>query len=205
MSGYRFINVGSEGIEGNFWEYNPQLKYLDPFKRLYDDDTSKQKTQSSKTMWCIWMLEDPNYDNKIFQQIDDDKEKVIKNYHPKFDRDEKNTQAVIAVYDNVCLSAVGRSYKAEVKSMVERGHVLSTTPYTFDKYEIDVVTKRQKVVKGSSGDLDKMRMMTSKIMEGYNAIEKAFRDEQAGARVSGGRNETMREKGLLRPIKEAYE
>lgn len=205
MSAYRFINVGPEGIEGNFWEYNPQLKYLEPFKTLHDEDTSKKKVESSKTMWCIWMLEDPNYENKVFQQLDQDKDEVVKNYHPKFDRDEKNTQAVIAIYDNTCLSAVGRSYKGEVRSMVERGVVLTTTAYTFDTYDIDPITKRQKTVKGTSADLDRMRLMTSKIMEGYEKIEKAFREEQVGARVAGGRNETMREKGRLRQIKEVYE
>lgn len=205
MSSYRFINIGPEGIEGDFWVQNPQLKYLSPFSDLYDSDKSRKKVESSKTMWCIWMLMDPSYINKVFQQDDKAKLPTVKKFWPKFDKDHPLVDAIMKVYDDVCLSAIGRSYKRETATMVARADILATTAYSFDAYVTDPSTNRAKIVKGTSRDLDAMRVMSTKIYEGYNAIEKLFREEQDASRVVGGRTESVREMNLLREVKEDYE
>ena len=40
----------------NFWELNPELKYAEKLKSLYDSDKSKKKEDSSKIMNAIYML-----------------------------------------------------------------------------------------------------------------------------------------------------
>jgi hypothetical protein len=53
--GYKFINVGTFNINHNFWELNPQIIYINPFRKLYERDKSKDKLISSKEMWCVWL------------------------------------------------------------------------------------------------------------------------------------------------------
>jgi len=65
---YKFINVGTFNINQNFWELNPQLIYIKPFALLYERDDSKNHSVSSKEMWCIWLHEDPSYENKVYRQ-----------------------------------------------------------------------------------------------------------------------------------------
>ena len=42
-------------IENNFWDQNPHMKILEPFSRLFKRDKSKNATNSSKEMWCIFL------------------------------------------------------------------------------------------------------------------------------------------------------
>ena len=40
----------------NFWELNPELKYPEAFAKLYNEDKSKKKAESSKIMNGIYLL-----------------------------------------------------------------------------------------------------------------------------------------------------
>lgn len=196
---YKLVNTGPKGIEDNFWELNPHLRYLSPFKELYAKDKSSKKADSSKDMWCIWMLEDPSLDNKVFHFTKERQAEIVKNYNSKFAEDRKEIQAIREVYDDFCLSIAGRAYKEESATMADRTAFLRNAKYTFDYYEQDPKTGKTKIVKGNATEIDAMRLRTIKINESYKQVERMFEEEQRVARIYGGRAQTIREMRLLNP------
>jgi hypothetical protein len=57
--------VSNSDIESNFWQQNPAALTIPEFKEKYDQDKSKQKIDSSKMMWCLFMLRDQTSLNKL--------------------------------------------------------------------------------------------------------------------------------------------
>lgn len=53
------LHVNLENPEDNFWELNPQLKLIEPFKSFYKGDRDRTKIASSKVMFAIAMVYDP--------------------------------------------------------------------------------------------------------------------------------------------------
>ena len=204
---YRFINIGVLGIEENIWKLNPQLPYTQPFKKLYDQDKSKDHEASSKDLWCVWMLEDPSYQNKVFQLEPTLKMETIMNYHPGFKVEDALILEIRQVYPELCLSISARAFALETGTFVDRSEIFKGNKYTLDSYETDPKTSRTKLVKGTASELDAIRGRTLKIFENYKKVEAMFEEEQAGSRVQGsGREETHRERGLLPTnVKEDYE
>ena len=63
---YRFINIPQKfDIDVDFWEYNPQVKYIEPYKTMYEQDDTADKSVSSKHLWCICLYLELSYANKI--------------------------------------------------------------------------------------------------------------------------------------------
>ena len=69
----------------NFWEYNKELKFVTPFKKLYDDYGDKE---SSKIMWAIYLTEDPR---SRFYRIPREHSVCKDRGHPKCPRDRGQT------------------------------------------------------------------------------------------------------------------
>lgn len=206
---YKFINAGVRCVEENFWELNPQLKYISPFKEVHQADKSKNKETSSKDMWCVWMLHNPDFDNKIFQLPDDRKMEAVSNYHSSFDPTAPLIAKVIDEYD-VCLSAAARAFVMEVNTMKQRAAIFAEQTYTFDTWKYPDPKKNETwkpfLIKGNAVELDKIRAQTPKIMESYYLIEQKFAREQEASRVQGGRMESLKERAMLNTsIKEDYE
>ena len=63
------VNESIQYENKNFWEVNPQLVYIPPFSELYNKDKSKNKEKSSKNMWCIFFMSDPDEDKNKFYRI----------------------------------------------------------------------------------------------------------------------------------------
>jgi len=196
--------------EDNWWILNPQMKYMAPFCELYKRDQGGAK--SSKDMWCIFFLADPDEElNKFYRMsLELRLEMLISEYHAEFDLDDVLITECIQAYPDAALTAVGRAYKLEKDSFIARGMLLSSTPYTFDEVARDkqgaiiYVAGKPMIIKGNAKDLDYMRGNTGKIMQQYKNIDKMFYDEKKALRIFGGRNESIVEKGdLLEEINRA--
>lgn len=63
MSSFKFVRVppSLDVEEHDFFEYNPELRYIDPIPRLVEKVGS---LLASKVMWAIYFLEDP--DSKFY-------------------------------------------------------------------------------------------------------------------------------------------
>ena len=89
----------------NFWEYNKELKFVTPFKKLYDDYGDKE---SSKIMWAIYLTEDPR---SRFYRIPREQRtvEVTSNYYPTFD--PSKYQDAVRSYGYLVLSKEENLYK----------------------------------------------------------------------------------------------
>ena len=115
---YKFINSANGDYKINFWEINPQLTLIAPFRELYERDKSKNKETSSLEMWCVFMYCDPSYDNKIYRLPPDKKLDAIKFLNNDFNKEEEVIAKCITEYDVHCLTSAARAFKEEELSLL---------------------------------------------------------------------------------------
>jgi len=167
----------------NFWEINPQLVYMLPFSTLYNKDKTKDKLNSSKTMWCVYFMSDPDEEENKFYRIPE-KDRIImlqETYNKEFDIEEELIKECLLQYPIICLTAVERSLKNEKDALTKRADFLVKADYNFETMK----------------DLDNAYSKTSKIYENFETIETRFLKHKSQSRVKGGRRESASEKGLI--------
>lgn len=200
---YKFVKADPT-LEENFWDLNPQHRFIDPFKSLYDRDSSKNKVKSSKEMWCLWMYCDPSYDNKVYRLSEGDKVTTIKNYYKDFDFNDPLIQMCISAYDDMCLTPAARAFKEEERSFAKRAAVIRDSVYTLSEPMRDasgnIITHngRPIIIPGTAKELDSLRKNTLDILKKYQQAKKVFEEEQRGEpKLFGGGVETLMEEGGL--------
>lgn len=189
----------------NFWEINPQLTMYKPFSRLYKRDKSKNREISSKEMWMIMFLCDPDDSVNKFARIPYSERLAMlkEEYYEDFNEEDEDIAECLDKYPAECLSAVERAFKEEVDSLVKRARFIKNSEYTFDDVERDhngnviFISGKPMVRKGTATDLDRMRANTKKIYEQYEEVENSFIKERNEARVVGGRKESLSERGEI--------
>lgn len=192
------ININkSWSADVNFWKSNPQITLHNPYSKLYNKDKSKDKSKSSIDMWTIFFLSDPDSTKNTFYRIPySERLALIKeNYNKDFNENNKLIIECLEAYPQLILSAVERSLKEEIDSMVQRSQLLRNTVYTLDKTVID--GNKSLIMKGTATQLDSMRSKTTKLYENYEKLQQKFMKQQDETRIRGGRKETISEKNLL--------
>jgi len=183
----------------NWWELNPQMIIMSPFSKLYDRDKSKGKIKSSKTMWCVFFMSEPDEDiNKFYRMPHEQRQQMLKDtYNEHFDWKERLTEECLDIYPHICLSAVEMSLKEEIDSMVIRAKFITreSQDLTLDKTEI--VNGKAFTVRGNALQIENIRSKTPKLLENYEKIKEKFLTQKAAAKVKGQRRQTKAEKKLL--------
>ena len=209
MANYRFVKIKPPfNIETCFWHQNNQLKYIEPYKTLYDNDpkADEEDSPSSKTMWCVWLYLDPNYENKI-GKIRDEKEKrsAILAYYSEFDFNDPLVSAVLTAYPNDCLSDAAKSFKKEEEGLRKFADVLEDylekNDLTFD-HTVQVTPHKTQIVKGTATQYADLKMKNSKLYTIYDKVRRMFEEEQSSIRIHGGGKETLIDRGGLIMIKD---
>lgn len=167
----------------NYWELNPHLIYLKPYSVLYNEDKSKDKVNSSKTMWCITWMIDPDEDtNKYFRLNEEQRIEVCTEFHSEFDFNNELVQEIVQAYPEDCLTIIERSLRDTKEFIRKRDKFIKTQEYNFDTMK----------------DLDDAAAKSVKILQDYEKIEKQFLEEKSkGIRIKGGRQQTAREAGRI--------
>lgn len=190
--------------ELNFWELNPQVAYISPFNKLYETDNGGD--DSSAHMWACFFISYPDEDkNFLFKLPPHEQKEAINRFYSDIRWDDPLFQDCVEEFPFACLNSIQRSLKEELESLKERSKTLRETPYTFDHYMTNdmgdmILDKSGKPIhiKGTAKDIDAARAKTSKIYEGVEkALEKFVQSKEEEARVYGGRQQTIHEKGLL--------
>lgn len=188
----------------NFWKKNPQIAFLDPFNKLYKSDDGG--SHSSSLMWACFFFCDPDEEiNRLFRIDEENRIIAIENYYPDLDWDDPLFQEVLEAYPFECLTSIERALKEEKDSLRARAKLLRETPYTIDEPMrndmgeiIPDKSGRPIIIKGTATQLDNMRGKTQKIYEALETtLDKFLRSKEESARVYGGREETLSEKGLI--------
>jgi hypothetical protein len=190
-------------IRVNFWDNNYQIALIQPFKKLYDRDKTKDKSVSSKEMWCIWLYQDPSTDNKIGKLPKEQKIESIHTYYSDFDFDDEDIKECIESYDMYCLTPAAKAFKEEEASLIKRAKFMAEKEYTFDEVAKDskgahiFVAGKPLILKGTATELDRMRANTLKIYQQYAEVVKMFSDEENNVRIWGGGTEGLLDEGGL--------
>lgn len=180
-----FINIKKEfKPDQNFWELNPHLRFVKPFSELYSEDESKNKTNSSKTMWCIFYLSEPDEDINLYYRLEyDDILDVCKKFNNSFDETDELVRECINTYPEVCLTVIERTLKVTKDLFKKRNSFLKEAPYDFD----------------TMTQIDNAIAKTPKMEEDFDKIVKKYDEsKRTEIQIHGGRKLTAREKKTIK-------
>jgi hypothetical protein len=188
--------------EANFWKLNPQLPFIKPFNKLYNEDSSIEKNLSSKTMWCVFFMCEPDEEiNKFFRiPLLERYEMLKETFYLQFDLEEEYTKECMDAYPLLCLSAVQRALKDEKEMLMKRASFIKEQEYTLDSYEVITGPGGRPVrvtMPGTAKQLDTMHKATKSIMDNFKIIESEFFAEKSKAQLKGNRQESKGEKGEI--------
>lgn len=187
--------------DANFWKLNPQLQFIKPFNELYNTDDSINKDLSSKTMWCIVFMCDPDEDiNKFFRIPEKERYEMLQEtFFPLFDLEDEVTKKCIEAYPIMCLTSVQKALKDEKEVLIKRAKFLKEQEYTLDTYEmVQVGSRMQRItLPGTAKQLDTMHKSTKTIMDNFKLVENDFFAEKSKSQLKGNRTESKAEKGEI--------
>ena len=178
--------VESYSKNSNFWEENPQLAVINPFKTLMKDDKSKGKVESSNLMWAIALINHPKSDlyyveNKEFVIAKD----MLGLKESSIDKFWDNNKHLVDAFTGACLSQAERSLVDWYGYMRKRDIYLKNTEYYFDQYKTDnngdnIVSKTGQFVteKGTAEQLDKAWGASKSMWADYEKIIKTVSEEE---------------------------
>lgn len=177
----------------NFWELNPMFKTVKRFLKLYEDDKSKGKKDSSQLMWAIALLIDPNEAN-IWRNLSEEDKKMLIRTEFLNEKDYfkwEDHQELIDEYENRCLTIAEKELIRFERKLVDRGNFIAKTTYKLDEYEED--NGKVKLIKGTAEQLDKMMLNTTKINEQYSIIKDMLKQEEAQGSLRAGAKKSASE------------
>lgn len=169
--------LSAVNISENFWELNPEIKYMNPFKDFYTENIDKD--YSSKIMWAIYLYCDP--DSRFARMDDDEKQKEISENYLEGEFDLVNHKVLIEAYKDKILSKLQKSYNRLLKKLEERDNFIAATKYT----------------ENNAKKLDDMFANSSKIYQQLKAIEDELETEKKSGNIKGGRKESLSERGII--------
>ncbi len=158
--------VNSFTVTANFWEVNPQLVVV--FKDVYDTDKSKGKVNSSKNMWTIALIYDP--ESKFKNLPLEDRIKIIEENFCKIEN-----IGIIDKYKELVTTPAQRHLIQWNNVMEEKSKLLSTLKYDIDSWEVI-----EKMLIGNTklyAELERIQDMLSK--EGEEGIGRGGSVESA--------------------------
>lgn len=210
---YKFVKLaGPFDIGKNFWDENYQVSLLDPFKKLYERDTSKDKSISSKEMWSLWLYLDPSVDNKLYRQPDHQKKSAIMSYFPEFNFKDPVIAECILAYPDSCMSEAKRAYDREIRGLrkfTEMIDEMMGQELTIDTYVTvrnNRGTEQEKLIKGTAKQVLELKEKAVKLFAQYEKVQSIFNEEEAQVILyGGGELSLVEEGGLMELDDEEYE
>lgn len=152
-------------LENSFWKEFPGIQYHSVLNKLYKSDKSRNKAVSSKIMWAIYLLVNPN--SNLYN--DPNKEETIPKTFLKdstFKWDKYKDE--IYAYKDIALTTAEKALQNWNELMEMRDKSLKEM-YKKALEESDA---------GSLLNLDKMIANTSKLFADYAKVKKEYEEEK---------------------------
>lgn len=165
-------------VNMNFWEANPQIKYISPFAELYNEDKSKGKNKSSQTMWAIALYSDP-VKSKLYRIPPKERKQEIEKNFIKGEFDWETD--LLKAYEENLMTAAKRNYKRWGDKLTERDAYIAETEYNEDTYKM----------------LDDMMAKTAAMWRQFEELKAILEEEEAVQKTRGNVKESAREEGLF--------
>ena len=184
-----------QGSELSFWEVFPYMKEVGLFRKLYLSDRSENKNKSSKTMWYLAMVKD--IDSEFYSmsksEQDDSLFDTLGLNVVKFVGSPEDLDILLNAFEDFIDTPLSADVRALESKMKERKLFIQNTPYTLDAYE-EGFDGKQKLVKGTAPQLDKMVTDTKKLHEEIRSLRNALKSAQS-EQGKGGRKDSFLENG----------
>ncbi len=184
-----------QGSELSFWEVFPYMKEVGLFRKLYLADRSENKNKSSKTMWYLAMVKD--IDSEFYSmsksEQDDSLFDTLGLNVVKFVGSPEDLDILLNAFEDFIDTPLSADVRALESKMKERKLFIQNTPYTLDAYE-EGFDGKQKLVKGTAPQLDKMVTDTKKLHEEIRSLRDALKSAQS-EQGKGGRKDSFLENG----------
>lgn len=162
----------------NFWKVNKQLVIPEEFENFRYNDRSRDKEESSKIMWAIALLLDPDSKFKRLR-LQDRKSLIAKDFlkNEKFQWDKYKD--IINFYEKLILTPAQRQLMIWEQKLDEKTELMAVTTYDLDNAEI----------------LEKLLASNSKLFAELERIKEQLEREDDSGIVQGGAEESASEKG----------
>lgn len=160
--------------DSNFWTVNPQFTTVEPFRKLWKGDKSRNKTTTSNIMWAIALVFHPKSD---IYYLSDARERVAIDFlHIKekdADKFWEEYEHLSNAFTDAALSQAEKSLVDWEKRMKKRDKFLSEQEYTFGYIDENKIEYRD-----NTKQLDDMLSKTAKIYDEYFKIKKDIEEEE---------------------------
>ncbi len=178
--------------DNSFWTYNAQFTAMDPFRKLYKSDKSRNKRVSSNLMWAISLIYHPESD---WYSLPGKEAMAAKDILKDKDYDWDKNEDVISTFKEMCLTQAEKSLVSWEMRMKDRDGFLAKQKYTFgEEYVDDEGIAR--TVKGNAKDLDEMFSRTAKIYQEYFKIKEDLEKEET-VRGKGNKVKSLSDSGEI--------
>lgn len=172
--------INNFNINANFWSSNPQLIAI--FDDVYQEDTTKNKERSSKLMWAIALLIDPNENNSYRNMLYEDKLKILRdNYIKEKNFDWIKYDDVIERYKKYVLTKTEYALHVMEKKLEERLRLLNDTVITLE----------------NADSLDKLQLNMVKIKTEIKNLTKLMKEDDSNIKNKGDKKVGLLDSGLL--------
>lgn len=175
------IDIPKVNVESNFWTLNPEFKYRDGFKDLYQKDKTRKKKYSSEIVWATYLWK---HVKSSFKNMSDEVKEINITEYLK-DHSEKHTfkevEDFTPIFLKQCLTRKQKMYLGWEEKLIERDKFLKITPYTED----------------NAKDLDAIMKNTKTLWDNYQKVGEEMIEEEAQSQIGGGREESLSEKKVL--------
>lgn len=172
--------INTFDVDKNFWIENPDMKAINPFKELYESDTSKKKSESSLIMWFIVLCYDRESKfSKLLPDGDEGKHAVVGEDYCEdihfYKKHKKEIDMCVDMYNNLQYTPLERHLRTWEDLLDKRTKFLKGQEYDFDTDE----------------KLDKMAERTLKVHNTIKQIKDDLSKEAAEGTVKGGGQKSL--------------
>lgn len=163
--------ISTFDTDKNFWNEHPDMKVIDPFKTIYEDDKSKKKEDSSRMMWFIILCYDR--DSKLFKQSISERHRIIGEDYMGDAKFYENNKAIldagIYMYTELQYTPMQKLMASWDKKLQERAKWLDGLSFEDDDERVDKAMER-----------------TKKVYDGYKQIMDDMHKEDNSGQAKGG-------------------
>lgn len=182
-----------QSMEVSFWETFPMFGEVQPFKKLYKEDRSKDKNKSSKVMWYCVLTKD--LDSEFYSLDEHERKETLSDMvgfdvYDYFKGRDGGMDDMLLEFELFIDTPLAADVRSLEEKLVERTKFIKKTPYTLDEMryavtklnddgdEVEVPCKPY-TVKGTAPQLDKMFTETKRIHEEIRQLRDALSSEAA--------------------------
>jgi len=189
-----FVNINTNfSIDSpdNFWVQNPQMIYFEPYSELYNSDVSPNHSHSSRTMWVINFMQNPDESENIFYRLGlkERKQMLTNMLCPELDWEDAVFKKCFDSFPIHCMSSVKRNLKIASESLVKTTVLIGDTELTLDESHIEIDERGKKYVvniKGTAPQIMKLQKDFNVILERFDKLAEKYITEKSKIRVQGG-------------------